>query len=482
MNEKIYISTIIGKDYQQWTNENIIINSDTNTGKTTFICDVLIPWARDNNKSVLYLVNRKTLESQLKLRLSDFDNVTISKYHNLSSLYEREYGIGHYDYIVCDECHYFRCDSTFNHTTDFALKYIKSFNDCVKIWMSATAGDFFKSLPDCKRYSIENKYEHIDAIYFYQEKQLPEIIKRILQVNQEDKILVFVNSIKRLQEMFYIFGNEASYMCSRSNKKAKSLPFIEYDLISGCTFDKRILFTTKAMDNGIDIKDDRVRHVISEIFDVDSAIQAIGRKRPISSEDDYKVYFRHYSGKTVNIYKQGALKQLEPIRMFIKDRQVFCETYQHNKQLLKWNNAFYGDVDFSQDGIGEIKINQVYVDKLMDDLSDYRQMEISSYDDVIVGRLGLFYKVRNLEIETENKDAFLTYLKSLISVKLFKTEQEELKNAFRSMLGLKSRNMGINTLNGNLKDCGYSFEIVSKRETQGECKFKRYWTVKSTVG
>ena len=63
------------------------------------------------------------------------------------------------------------------------------------------------------------------------------------------------------------------------------------------------------------------------------------------------------------------------------------------------------------------------------------------------------------------------YLQSCIGKRLYKEEQQELKQQFINV-GLKDRTMGINTLNGKLKDENIKFEIVPKRTNS-----KRYWTI-----
>lgn len=61
--------------------------------------------------------------------------------------------------------------------------------------------------------------------------------------------------------------------------------------------------------------------------------------------------------------------------------------------------------------------------------------------------------------------------KLYIDKKLLKEEQQEVKEQFIKA-GLKDRTMGINTLNGKLKDENIRFEIVAKKSNG-----KRYWII-----
>lgn len=65
VNQKVFVSDIIGDDYQTWNNESIILDCGTGTGKTYFILQTLCRFAIAYNKKVLYLCNRKKLKEQV---------------------------------------------------------------------------------------------------------------------------------------------------------------------------------------------------------------------------------------------------------------------------------------------------------------------------------------------------------------------------------------------------------------------------------
>ena len=479
--KKQYITEIIGQDYKSWQKGNIGIKSGTNTGKTTFICNVLIPWCKENNKTVLYLTNRILLNEQIKAKISQFDNVTLWNCQVIESFKKQEIPIPQYDYIVVDECHYFRTDAIFNRNTDYSFEWITKQHDSVIIWMSATAERLYSSLTLNKTYELEDDYSNLDAVYFYGKQQLQDIIDDILESRPDDKILVFVDSIDRLKKMHVIYGDKADYMCSKNNKKAKYIAFIKYDCVKDFTFEKQILFTTKAMDNGIDIKDKRVKHVFSEIFDVESCLQSLGRKRPIDDDDQYNIYIAVQSKKTVNSYLNGITQQVKPVRLYKHDIILFNLEYAHDKQFLQKYHAFYGDVDYSQSTIGQIKVNEVLYRKLEDDLKNCESMQQNGYIYFMRGQLGKqrSSKVKKLKILEKQHDIFAEYLKKITGQKLFKEGQAELKTNFKSMLGLKANHIGIKTLNGQLQDNGYKYVITSGREKsrKSENRDKMYWCV-----
>ena len=84
---KRWISDLIGDTYKEWsmhefnTNKRafstqVFIQSETGTGKTSFILNVLLPYAEKNKRHILYLCNRTALEAQIKNELTKLGYVS----------------------------------------------------------------------------------------------------------------------------------------------------------------------------------------------------------------------------------------------------------------------------------------------------------------------------------------------------------------------------------------------------------------------
>lgn len=405
-------------------------------------------------------------------------------YQGLQSLLRKGEHISHYDYIVADECHYFLTDGLFNQYTDISFKWLRSQTNNVVVYMSATGNHLFTGLKLSgivkmdREYYIKNEYEQLDSVYFYNKNQITKVIDHILINQPEDKILVFVNSIKRLKEMRCIYGDKASYLCSRYHAKDTSLSFVDYDCVQDCQYDKRILFATKSLDNGIDLKDERIKHILSEIIDIDSAIQAIGRKRPIDEDDRYNIYFLRYNNRAIRQFARIEEEDLRPVEELLKDKTQFIEKYKHDRDLLRKNKILYGELSDGEN-LGTIHINHIIRQKYERDVHIYNKMIDDGYETVLLNFLGQTFKdkVKELQVYDDKEDSFLKYLLSVVGKKLFKPDQKILKDNFKTILHLNDNRMGINTLNGKLKDCNYPYMIISDRETKGQMKFKRYWQV-----
>ena len=60
------VSDVIGDSYKNWdSNQIVIIDCPTGSGKSYFIFETLLDYAISNQKRILYLVNRKVLRAQL---------------------------------------------------------------------------------------------------------------------------------------------------------------------------------------------------------------------------------------------------------------------------------------------------------------------------------------------------------------------------------------------------------------------------------
>ena len=157
------VADLIGDEYEKWgarervpfdneetawiENEKcIFISSPTGSGKTYFILKVLLPYVLKKRQKLLYLVNRKILKGQIESELFSSlsyeekdkirDGIKIETYQTIEfELYKREddkeeerrpkYTLkeySDYQYVVCDECHYFLADSNFNMNTIFSFR------------------------------------------------------------------------------------------------------------------------------------------------------------------------------------------------------------------------------------------------------------------------------------------------------------------------------------------------------------------------
>lgn len=343
---------LVGDTYSTWDDTKIIFDGGTGTGKTYFILNILGRYAKERKKRMLYLCNRSELKNQTytdvkKLNLRS--TVYVTTYQALQNKIKDHAKLPHYDYIVADECHYFTNDALFNEYTDLSYKYLKKQKNTVVVYISATAKIFFhwmkrkKKVSEDHYFAIPKDYSYVEKVYFYDKKCLTPQIDKILE-NDESKIIVFCNSIYRMLELHKKYGDIANYFASKNAQKVKEFCDEKciYEHPDGTvTFDKRILITTKVLDNGVNIKDKNVKHIFCEILDADSAIQALGRKRKISEDDTCIFYLKDYSGQAIQGLINTNEYQTNPVIAYKTDYEKFLATYAQNRQRIRNNKIFY---------------------------------------------------------------------------------------------------------------------------------------------
>ena len=293
----------------------ILIDAPPGKGKTSFVYEVLIPLAIKMNRNVLLVANRNALSLQMKLdvleligsplrdRLTDlgiretdiFGSVGIVSYHSLPRFLndpENEDWLDNVEYVVADECHYFASDSSFNDLTEWHLKLItRHFKRAIRVYMTGTSWDVLRPIADaemaikydkeraCKvhldreiiRYHWEQDHSHVDLRFF---RDLEEI-KQLILGNPNEKYMIFVDSRDSGRALADALGKDRATYLDAESKGTKEMT----KLLKEQTFDRQVLVTTKVLDCGINLWDNRLRHIVTVTDDRVSMLQMLGRKR-----------------------------------------------------------------------------------------------------------------------------------------------------------------------------------------------------------
>lgn len=86
--------------------------------------------------------------------------IKFNKNHLQNGMIIEQYALGEmalpdlekYDYVVCDECHYFFTDSNYNTKTQLSFDWISRVcSSKIQIFLSATIGDIKKYIKQCRR-------------------------------------------------------------------------------------------------------------------------------------------------------------------------------------------------------------------------------------------------------------------------------------------------------------------------------------------
>jgi len=430
--QKQYVSDLIGDDYSNWINERIIINAGTGAGKSYFCTHILGDIVDLMGYKMLYLCNRSKLKEKIINDIKELgytDSIDVMTYQALEQRIINKVTIPYYDYIVADECHYFFQDSGMNEFTDLSLEYLKNCTNSVVIYMSATARGFIKrivkefNISENNIYSSPETYDYVEKIYFYHKEKLINIIENILTMENDTKIIVFLRSSSRMFEMYEHFkriqyADEVSYYYSKSTDSNILRAIPRNECIHDNTFDGRVLFTTTALDNGIDFKDKKIKHVIVEMMTLDELQQCLGRKRTVDEHDTCNFYIRDYYAidNVIRDHEEVA----KAVRLYREDSEQFLVKYVDQDRNNPIVQKFFYNKRSNQTGSQmELVLNEPKYMNYLEEGFYLRFIKARGFRSVVMYYLGeeLWKKV-----ETWNPikgDALIEYLKSIEGIRFY---------------------------------------------------------------
>lgn len=240
-------------------------------------------------------------------------------------------------YLIFDEAHYILDDAGFNKGISFFtnnfLGYI--FPSAIKIFMSGTMEEIYAYVQNIREFpkepidiiqekemlaekdgfnsrgllgrlgaevnknlvlSLPTDYSYIIPFKY---KKYDDICNRISETSADDKWLIFVNSIEdgiKLQSALTDVCGKTVKFLSAENKNSEKNKELYNQLIHNSRFDCRVLIATTVIYNGVNIKDERLKHIVIPFSTISVVKQLIGRKR-IGEGETVNVYFPdvHYS-------------------------------------------------------------------------------------------------------------------------------------------------------------------------------------------
>lgn len=307
------ISDIITEDdLNRWQKgDMVLIDAPTGSGKSYFIMNGLYKHCKKNNKKVLFLTNRDLLKDQFISSLiaeGKKDVISILNYQKLeNAIINHEpntLDMSKYDYVIADECHYFFTDALFNRNTDLIIEFFAEYHKSILILLSATSLltrgylQFKGRLKDENIYSIKENYSYIDDFYFYKSDK---VIEKLLLNLPDGEKSIYISGAEKAYDISRKLL-DACFICSKWNGEYKK--YIDqdtYDCIKTQEkFNCKVLCGTTVLDNGINIKDKTVKHVIIDVLDLNILKQCLGRKRILGSDDTLNVYIKARNGRSLN--------------------------------------------------------------------------------------------------------------------------------------------------------------------------------------
>ena len=143
---------------------------------------------------------------------------------------------------------------------------------------------------------MEWDLSYIDPVYF---DQWDEIVAAVTKAPESEKWLIFVDSKKRgesLQQMFWNEGVKTAFITAeRKNNRDLEEHSVFQQIVEHANFQQRVLIATKVLDNGVNLKDPLLKHIVIEAYEETTFLQMLGRKRLMDRCDQVHLYLQNVS-------------------------------------------------------------------------------------------------------------------------------------------------------------------------------------------
>lgn len=151
-------------------------------------------------------------------------------------------------------------------------------------------------------YEIKPDYSYINPVYFSTDDDLLDAVK---QSAPDEKWLIFVESLRdgnTLMEKLRLSGYpDTVFLTSKTKKESRdSLAWMTYaSIVENEAFSQKVVISTKVLDNGVNLCDRALKHIVIQSFEETTFLQMLGRKRIMDPTEEVRVYLRDRPEGTV---------------------------------------------------------------------------------------------------------------------------------------------------------------------------------------
>lgn len=395
--QKVRVTDIIKEeDVRSWKQgSNILISAGTGVGKSYFCKHTLYQLANETGGKILMLIHRSNCVEQFKCEIENdgkSDVITVITYQSLE--YSRlkntnKINLNDFQYIICDEFHYFFNDSSFNNKTAISFNMIINQTNSIKLFMSATGdnmANYMKrymkkhELDDAIEYDIPKDFSFINKLtFFHKDATMEEFIKN--GIENGGKGIFFIQSAEKAYKLYLKYKKHCLFNCSTNNNKYYDAVDKEKinKMLMEQKFDEQFLITTSCFDAGINIIDRELKHIIIDIVDIGSLIQCMGRKRIQDDDDKVNVYIKILNNQKLAGLKRSMEQKVEMAEFYMKNSYSMDKLIEKYPMQNDINNILYDDHTYNK--AGDIisntytkKVNELMYFKKREDIADYELM------------------------------------------------------------------------------------------------------------
>lgn len=455
-----YISDYFMSEYAKWKNDSyVFINCGTGTGKTTFIEKMV----QTRRYRILVLTNRKANRQQIQKHLCldcDMDLkfvVKVMSYQELETYDElTSENLDTFDYIFCDESHYFLQDSTFNALVNISLWKIMGTRRAIKVFTSATNENIQKIIIQRLSRRYNNDLIVAQKILSYEFSKCATYVNNIIcftdfkqdlleeVIHSTDQWLIFVKNINQGKELCHqisrTLGDDCIFLDRDSADEGTKIQRETFkNLILNENFAQKVLITTRLLDNGVNVFSTLLKNLV--IFDDDPVeiIQMIGRKRSCHSSDSFNLYILNESKQALSSTLQMKLtkrRKFKDVRNDVENKPVLNKIHYSNAKegieyrCMSYFNPYFNDYHFNYLGYQQIK-NEIESTIALRNYSSPFDLK----SNLIITKTCKNQKIHVKNLEEVKRKKFLSEIEPLINVSMPYASKKE-KIAFHKLISL----------------------------------------------
>lgn len=482
--------------------ENIyLVGSECGSGKTTAIMEKLVPYAKEQNKKILYLCNRKALKNQLDHKYkwtNKYDeiievnlNLTLKMYQSINEIMEMnliDEVIGNdFDYIVIDEAHLIYDASDYDFKAHHFIQFI---NECtsksIVIALSGTPNSFLKLKDYFKREIkqiryVDKKNNKIRRILLTTDKR--EFKETILKyLDNQYKVLSLVSDAEQLKAAKISFANkDMATLLSEAHKKVEMYMddkdrYVLSKIIDDEEMICDLVVSTKFLDVGVNIATHQNFLVAYYCNEMINTIEQFRSRLRFAEDSPY-----HLDLLFKVMTKTSSNNRIKSIEMYLQRYEELYKAYGTFEEILKHNPKKKFKVGFGAEPEDYEQYNSITRKLKLDQLSFYKKL--SNSDDLLETYKEVLKKMYpHVEIVTVKDLKVEKYLDDLMNGEeeiIFKND--EAKQKFREdMRNLnivtvhKQSLPSVKTINKGINGLGYLLEDT-RIYVGGEIEYKRFW-------
>lgn len=365
-------------------NEIIFVSAGVGRGKTYGCKHIFEPYCDEHHISMYYVCNRKKLLQQSQAEfiapVTTYQAFMMNSDQTQRMTWENVAEDSKKPFLVFDEIHYLFSDASFNDSTDDMMSYIiNSDGKLPMVFMSGSGEHEFEFLKKHFKSKIHyirmpDNYDHVRKVYYFS-RELSERLIINYYISSNEKIVIFVNSLKEAVKLFHSVGCDFCFMMSegrvipyetlqneeslqvwkeqqieqisptlKGKQRQKELERIEYLItcsfkfyetkkywlpvkdehgaVIGNQFNCPVLICTSVLDNGVNLKDKKITAIINGLYSPTNLYQAFGRVRFLGLTEHVTYFLKIPTEEQLAFkFNDHGDETLEDMKRWVKTKQ-----------------------------------------------------------------------------------------------------------------------------------------------------------------